>query len=165
MHDALMDPSVAIKAAELLTAELQRARSEHEKRLVVGRILSQELERVDALILIGLNSEPPALPTVEELVVPAWDQHQDAINRLFDTATWEATKDAVTLPAQVVRQLDEQQAGAETRAGILDLLHKANVLARVKLVNYTSKEGWVDTLKRAGHDDRIDRRNARLDEG
>lgn len=165
MHDALMDLSLAIKAAELLTGELQRARSEHEKRLVVGRILSQELERIDALILIGMNSEPPALPSLEALVVPAWDQHQDAINRLFDTATWEATKDAVTLPAQVVRQLREQQAGAEVRAGILDLLHKANVLARVKLVKYTSKDGLVGTLERAAHDDRIDRRNDRLDEG
>ena len=160
-----MDPSLAIKAAELLTTELQRGRSEHQKRRVVSRTLSQELERVDGLILIAMNSEAAVLPTVEELVVPAWDQHQDAIAGLFDTATWGATKDAVTLPAQIVRQLREQQADVETRAGILDLLHKSNVLARVKLVEYTSKEGLVGTLKRAGHDDRIDRRNARLDEG
>lgn len=165
LHDAPMDPSVAIKAAELLTSELQRARSEREKRLVVGRILWQELERVDTVFLVGMNSEPPALPTAEALVVPAWDQHQDANNRLFDTATWESTKGAVTLPAQVVRQLNEQRASAETRAAILDLVHKANVLARAKLVSHTSKEGLVDTLRRGAHDDRIDRSNALFDKG
>ena len=159
-----MDPTAGIKAAELLIAELQRARSRKDKARIASRLLTEELEQIDARILVAKNSEPTSLPDVDDLLVAAWDQQREAVADLFDTATWETVKDAVTLPAQVVRQLKEQQASGEVAAQILEALHLANVGARSNLVAYASKDSFPDFLGRPLHDGRIDRRNETLDQ-
>jgi hypothetical protein len=101
-----------------------------DKARIASRALTQELEQLDAHILVAKNAEPTTLPEVDALVVPAWDQQREAIGSLFDMTTWEAVKDAVVLPAQVVRQLSEQQASGEVAGQILETLHLANMLAR-----------------------------------
>jgi len=70
----------------------------------------------------------------------------------------------VTLPAQVVRQLKEQQASGEVAAQFLEALHLANVGARSNLVAYAWKDSFPDFLGRPLHDGRIDRRNETLDQ-
>lgn len=160
-----MELSVGVKAAEVLAAELQRARSRREQTRVVSRILAGELERLDSQFLLAINTTPPVLPDTAGLAVPAWERHQRAVASLFDTTTWEAVKNAVVLPPQVVERLEEQRPSDEAVRGVLDSLHKINILAQMKLVAYTSKDGLRGWVRRAWHDDRIDRRNALLDEG
>jgi len=61
-HDGDLDPTAGIKAAELLIAELQRARSRKDKARIASRLLTEELEQIDARILAAKNSEPTSLP-------------------------------------------------------------------------------------------------------
>jgi hypothetical protein len=75
-HDGDLDPTAGIKAAELLIAELQRARSRKNQARIASRVLTEELEKIDARILVAKNSEPTSLPDVDDRLVPAWDQQR-----------------------------------------------------------------------------------------
>jgi hypothetical protein len=70
----------------------------------------------------------------------------------------------VTLPAQVIRQLKEQQASGEEAAQILEALHLANVGARSNPVAYASKDSFPAFLGRPLDDSRVHRRNETLDQ-